>query len=56
MLTFAYKVAGWVWQNAYVILRFPRFPENDQIDPDNWVLVLIFRQNGGIRINEINEL
>ena len=34
MLMFAYKVGGWVWQNAYVITRITkkRFPEKGQID------------------------
>ena len=31
MLTFAYKVGGWVWQNAYVIIRIslksPNWPQ-----------------------------
>ena len=33
MLTFAYKVGGWVWQNAYVIIRITKkdlFSEKDQ--------------------------
>ena len=29
MLMFAYKVGGWVWQNAYVITRITK---KDQMD------------------------
>ena len=34
MITIAYKVGGWVWRNAYVIIRITKneIPEKDQID------------------------
>ena len=32
MLTFAYKVVGWVWQNAYVITRFTKKGQVPSLD------------------------
>ena len=29
MLTFAYKVGGWVWQNAYVIIRITKKDQSE---------------------------
>ena len=60
MLTFPYKVGGWVWQNAYVIKRLAHFLRKYQIDlrerlPE-FALFLIQRTLMTVHFSHLNQI